>query len=452
MLFAAGPMHQMPNGQISLDTLKTALGQEGLVATSGAVAHYNPARLWCDYTPGVKNADYFNVEPYLEVQVPNSPQETDQQSSEFRLRPDEAVVLVGLTPPPAKYFSYIPYLDWKRYPDGSRKRPIATLGDSVSVATVKSVGPTPFNAPIALIFTPDKTTDAGIRAALRRTGYAAAIIDTVVFPASMLNLGLDQSADQLTIALRTAIWDDPSGAGKNYIDNPPLQVLRVTPSKPAPANPFPAPALRIRGTSHTEMDLMNKVDDLRQGIIAANPDFTAKDIQTMPMCYEGYDLIQRRIEMCGDSRDAFYVGAGLPEFDTLEIRLGDGEFLMIYGVNHVLTGKATYMSTNVYASEIAKLTLGAVDDSNFKDTAKPFLPAGDPAADKMYAYKVSRNCGGEPNCLPLAVPDDCERLVLDPSTMLGVFTRMYIEPATKIGPAMQEIIYDRILKFSPRHP
>lgn len=160
--------------------------------------------------------------------------------------------------------------------------------------------------------------------------------------------------------------------------------------------------------------------------------------------------MQRGLELCGDSRDAFYIGAGIPEYDPInDIRLDDGEFLVLYGVNHVATGKATYMNTNVYASETAQLTLGAIDDRDFFDTATPYLPAGDPAADLLYAYKVSRSCGDEENCLQLAVPDGCTRLTLDSSTLLGVFTRIYLEPATDVGPAMPEILYDRILKFSP---
>jgi hypothetical protein len=129
--------------------------------------------------------------------------------------------------------------------------------------------------------------------------------------------------------------------------------------------------------------------------------------------------------------------------------LADGEFLMLYGVNHVATGKATYMNTNIYASETAKLILGGIDDRKFRDTATPYLPAGEPAADLLYAYKISRGCGGESNCLQLAVPDGCTRLTLDASTLLGVFTRIYLEPETKVGPALQEILYDRVIKFSP---
>jgi hypothetical protein len=51
--------------------------------------------------------------------------------------------------------------------------------------------------------------------------------------------------------------------------------------------------------------------------------------------------------------------------------------------------------------------------------------------------------------VPLRV-DACPVLTLEDDTALGFFFRMYLEPATKAGAAMQEIVYDRAIKFSPR--
>ncbi len=431
----------------SLVRFQKALERDGFDVAPGVTGVANMPAQWC--AGNVDNALYANNEPYLQVLVPKSAQDL-QLVRNFQLRPGEAIVLIGLTPPPAKYFSYTPYLWTRMYADGTRHQLFTSLGDAVNNATVRTIGPAPFNAPVALIFTPDKTTDDRVRAALQRAGYPEAIINTVVFPASMLNLGHSVTADELAITLRNAIWQKQAD-GDAYINNPQLSVFRVTPHTPANANPFPAPPLRVRGTGQTEMDLMHKLDQLRQGIIAANAELHAADIVLNPMCNEGYDLIQRGIEQCIDTRDAFYIGAGLPEYDAINrITLAEDEFLMIYGVNHVATGKATYMNTNFYASEEAKLTLGAIDDRVFPDTADLFLPAGDPAADVMYAYKISRNCGGAANCLQLSVPQGCTRLTLDSGTLLGVFTRIYLEPATRIGPAMPEILYDRVIKFSPR--
>jgi hypothetical protein len=439
----------------ALAKFQDALDRDGFNVTPGAVVVWNLVEQWCANTPGVDSALYLNKEPYLLMLVPKSAEEPGLLYPDFKIEPDEAIVLIGLTPPPVKYFSYTPYVATRAYPDG-RQSILASLGDGVNNATIRSIGSTPYNSPVVLIFTPDEGTDARIRAALQRAGYPAAIINTIVLPASMLKLGYGELADELRVVTRTAIWQKQADAD-SYIGNPPLHIMRVTPRTPAHANPFPAPHLRTRGTGRTEMDLMNTLDQLREGILESYSWLQATDIPLIPMCYEGYDYIQRLLDPSqwqgywGDSRDAIYLGAGLPEWSPTfkHITLAEDEFLMIYGVNHVATGKATYMNTNIYASETAKLTLGTLDDRDFPATAVPYLPAGDPAADVMYAFKISRDCDGEANCLELTVPEGCTRLTLDSSTLLGVFTRIYVEPETKIGAAIPEILYDRVLKFSP---
>jgi hypothetical protein len=51
--------------------------------------------------------------------------------------------------------------------------------------------------------------------------------------------------------------------------------------------------------------------------------------------------------------------------------------------------------------------------------------------------------------LPLKAPDQCRVFTLDSNTLLGIAFRIYLEPSTKIGPAYPEILYDRIIGFSP---
>ncbi|MDD2581611.1 MAG: hypothetical protein PHR66_06420 [Desulfuromonadaceae bacterium] len=230
----------------------------------------------------------------------------------------------------------------------------------------------------------------------------------------------------------------------------------MTPRTETVSDPFQVPRLRVRGTGRTEMDLMNKMDQLRQGIIAANPGLSFTDITKLlskPNFYEGNDYIQRYHVAFGNSRDVLWLSAGyLPEFEANDvITLADGEFLMVYGPNHVATGKAAYMNFSVYASEKGQVSIGQVSDDHLPDTARAFLPAGDPAADLMYAYKISRNCGGESNCLTLSI-DNCERVAIDQNTKLGLIFRMYLESATRVGPPYAEILYDRVIKFSPLSP
>jgi hypothetical protein len=434
---------------------QTALEQDGFSIQQGVISDTDWAGLYCNGERA--NAGYVNKVPYLLIQVPRSAGDPTPVEN-FKLRPDEAIVLIGPTPPPVKYFGYYAFLATRMLPNdsGGKRTPlVATLGDAINNATIKTTGPTPFNQPVVVILTPDRGTDGRIRTALQRSGYPSAMINTLVSPASMLNLGEGDTADEITFKVRIGMSDGDPEAVNAYVRSAKttLTVLRVTPRTTATANPFPVPPLRVRGTGQTEMDLMKKVEQLRAGIIAAHPGLQAVDIQSKPVGYEGYDYIQQGINPGADSRDNLFLAAGfIPEFgSTSRITLADGEFLVVYGVNHVATGKAAYASFNIYASEFAKISIGQVFHTQFANTAAPYLPRGDAAAGMLYAYKASRNCGDEPNCVPLRV-DACPRLAIDDDTALGFFFRMYLEPATGVGAAMPEIVYDRAIKFSPRRP
>ncbi len=454
----------------ALRKFQNALRQDGFDVTPGVADVWNPLGDFC--AGKILDAQLANSGLYLILKVPKEvakPEEVPDLTTRFKIRHDEAVVLIGQTPPPARYFGFYTFIGTRFYPDkkkGEERTEIfGTLGDAVNNATIKTTGPTPFNSLVVLIFTPDQGTDAGIRAALRRAGYPEAIVNTNVLPASMLNLGHGETADEFQILLRTAQFDDPM-AGERYITDAPgnLYLLRVTPRTPAIANPLPMPPLRVRGTGVSEMRLMNKLGELRSGIIAANSGLHATDLLSSIVVYEDYDNLQREKWADGGSRDAFGLSAGWRMAPNLYVddvlTLADDEFLMVYGVNHVATRKTTYMNINFYATgrEVNgsphaqdNAFVGGIFDDVLPGTAMGYLPAGDPDGNLMYAYKVSRSCGkDEPGCLRLSAP--CAALTLDSSTVLGLYFRMYLEPATKVGAAMQEILYDRVIKFSPRPP
>ena len=256
--------------------------------------------------------------------------------------------------------------------------------------TVKTIGPDPFNRPVVFIFTPDRNTDARVRAALRSAGYPDAIMNTVVVPAPMLNLGLDPKVNDLLLIIhRIRMSGDSGGPVQKYVEafagkNPPLRAFRITPTSIGSPRPFPTPALRVRGTGRTEMDLTPRLDQLRQAILALRSysRYNATEYVTRPIAYDGFDYIQRGANALGDTRDALYLGAGgLPEFGVNDpLTLTDDEFLIAYGPKHVATGKAIYTAINVYATE-PQLPVGSVFYDKFEGSAEAYVPG----ADLLYA-------------------------------------------------------------------
>jgi hypothetical protein len=459
---------QAAQHQGSIARFTANLGRVGLGWAEGSMVQLDPAKLCCE--GNLPWGMYFNkVTPYIAVKIPP----IDVPLPVFQLRPDEAVVVIGVTPPEAEYFSYQLYLGERTFPTDvnnffSPHRPLlASMGDAVNLRTIKTIGPDPFNRPVVFVFTPDRNTDARVRTALRSAGYPDAIINTVVVPAPMLDLGLDpKKNDLLLIIHRIRMSTDSGGAVQAYVEafagkQPPLRAFRITPKRSESPRLFATPALRVRGTGRTEMNLTPSLGQLRQAILAHHEEgYDATEYVTRPIAYDGFDYIQRGANALGDTRDALYLGAGgLPEFDVNDtLTLTDDEFLIAYGPKHVATGKAIYTAINVYATD-PQLPMGSVFYDKFEGSADAYSPG----ADLLYAYKIKRHCGGEPYCLELTEPpyqpctpwcglgrDDCPAFVLGDTTKLGVIWRNYVEPHTNVGAAFTEVLYDRLIKFSPR--
>jgi len=453
----------------SWDRFVANLERDDFIVTPGHPMKFDPIGKYCEPDSRYPNALYANYgAPYTAAALGASPRVLEYIPPEvaevvgelpiIRLAPDEAVVLVGLTPPPEAYFSYQIYLATRKFPGADKPTLLLnSLGDTVNLQTINTIGPDPFERPMVFIFTADQGVDARVRAALRRAGYPSSIINTIVVPSATLKMGFELGSDTFLIANRNALWVDKD-AGKAYVENPTFKVARVTPAIEATFDPFPAPPLRVRGTGQTEIDLTPTLARLREAILAhyEGLGYAAKEYITKTVGYEGYDFTERQVTTLGDTRDALYLGAGnLPEFNlTDDMTLKDGEFLIAYGLNHMATGKATYVNLNGYTSGPSKMALGSAFPDDLAGSAYQFLSG--PDAEITYAYKISRNCAGEGFCLTLAVPiADCRNKedgteILTDASPLGFIFRLYLEPPTSIGAAFPEVVYDKIIKFTPQ--
>jgi hypothetical protein len=416
---------------------------------------------------------------YLAAYLPPSPGQVSEEipylrdpaypdhAVAWRLRPDEAVVFVGLTPPPMRYYSFHTYRWFTLDEEGNRVRRWNNFGDQENHLTIHTAGTPngtsgdPFSTLTVRITAADRDIDAQVRQAARRAGYAPPHMNTEPIPQSLVRLGLDEDADIFVWVLRTAMPEPGfEDAMASYRETPPVRIFRVTPNRDAPVypetstDPFPIPGFRIHGTGQTEFDLIPAVWDLRKGILAEHSDLEAQELMSRQWLFYGLHHMAVNDDGLGPSTDALYLRTD--SFGTLE----EDEFVIAYGVNHHQAGKATYMNVAMYGLT-KQIAADNVDDEQLAGSAADYLGADYPDVGKLYTYKFARNCHGETNCYE--VPYGCcsyqgtEYCMGEPcspgmaSIEEGIMVyRLYLDPLSKTGPDPSEIIFDSAIKFSPR--
>ena len=369
----------------------------------------------------------------------------------FMMRPDEAIVLVGQTPPPVAYFSYRSFVFSRFLEKESVHRPLfVSLGDPNNMLTLQTRDGgqgDPYDRAFVLVAAADKGIQERVLAALSAARYPQAIINLDVISPNLAHLGLDtEHDDELVLLHRLALWKPGfEQAGREYMAHPPVAVLRVTPTTPlAPAElqPLPVEKLRPRGTGRTEMDFMPEVEALRRAIIAEYPDWQADELTPAVWLEESFDAMQRGVDVLGESRDTIY----LRTEETFN--LGEDDFLVVYGTNHEATGKATYANFTVY-DPCKACGIAGESTRRLAGSALDYVGGSNPAVphvDQLYAWKVARDCGGDPRCT--TVPAGTCPGMSNENGRFFIGFRAYVEPATRIGPAFTEVIFDRVIRFT----
>jgi hypothetical protein len=467
-----------------VNAFKQALEKDGFTVQQGSLGFFDLIKL---YNMGVFPSAYGNnpTTRYLSYFVPPAPgQKLPEQLTKiaatlgislkatafWNIRPDEAVIFVGRTPPECRYYSYDHYLIDRTY--GNETRWIfANLGDTVNNLNINTEGTpnglagNPFNQTTVIVTTADRGIAQRIRAAALSAGYSGDIFNTQVLPSSVLNMGLENSSDTFFIGIRPALYRDKQ-AGDNYLNNTPATVFRITPNQTTKLDPYNYPELKVRGTGTTEFDLMDDQEELRIAILNKYSDLNATELPTSILVQPGIDAIQRGIDALGPDNDACYLWTSnrsfnmpTPSIPNLSlyydymahpaITLGKdtNDFIIVYGVNHAATGKATYENFVIYGADGGWNGVGAIHDTYFNGTADEYLP-DNPNAKYLYVYKIARDCNGDPHCFE--VPTGPGAYGIDLGQPLTIVWRSYLEKATKTGPSYSEIIYDRAIKFSPK--
>jgi hypothetical protein len=481
MLIGTGIAQNATTGDAN--TFKQALEKDGFTVQEGGLGYFDFMML---YNSGVLPSAYGNnpATKYLVYLVPPASGHevtgkiveivkalgvTAKVTPFWNLRPDEAVVFVGRTPPECRYFSFDQLLMERTYGNESRWI-FSNLADTLNNMVIKTGGTpdgspgNPFNQTTIAVSTADKGIDQRIRAAAQSAGYSDGIINTQVLPSAMLNMGVEKNSDTFAVFIRPSLFADEQ-AGDDYIANKPGIVFRITPNETTKLDLYDVPEQKVRGTGMTEFDLIDDLEELRIQILKKYNGLNATELPISQSVPVGSDAIQRGIDGFGPTNDACYLWtanqtASLPtppfpnlsevyyDFWRNQVTLGNdpNESIIVYGVNHVATGKAAYQNFVPYGADVWN-GVGMVTDVDFNGSAEEYLP-DNPNAKYLYVYKLARECNNDPHCYEVPYNAKGYGIDLDQPMMIG--WRLYLEKATKTGPSYSEIVYDRAIKFDPK--
>lgn len=370
-------------------------------------------------------------------------------SARFAMRADEAIVLVGWTPPPSRYFGITPYI-FDRWYAGERKTVFASLGDTWNRPALTTEPPDTDEGHVALIAAVDTHAAAAARIGLVEAGVPDGIIHDVPLPSGDLELGLGADADTLMLLGRVSLFEDPE-QGERWLDELPWRVFRLTPDRPRDVDPLPQPAGRSRGTGTDEAAYAEALDALEVAIREryAAQSVSAVDITSasiMERLLDPMRCMAQGLDCRGDNRDATYAVGPLAVITGGELRLSTdpGDFFVAFGVNHEASGKATY--ANVVVNNQPRLAgVAAFDSRQMPGSADRYLP-DHPQKDALFAVHVRRDCADDPHpCL--SVPTGFPGVGLD-EDLFFIF-RAYLEAATGTGPSPSELLTERVLRVQP---
>ncbi|MBI1824777.1 MAG: hypothetical protein HY287_14030 [Planctomycetes bacterium] len=374
--------------------------------------------------------------------------------SMFRFQPDEAIVFIGVTPPQSPYYSFTPYV-FSRFdptstgspPYDDRVETYASLGDSLNQLVLNtSAGrdEDSFSKETVVIVATDEGVDRAIRAALVRSGFPDAMINTLVLPrfeadglTSKIFLGYENEADLFNILIRIANPDalTPGTPIRAWLDDPEGYVFRVRPQKRPTLQPFPLPARRLQGTGATEDG--STLNHLVQAIQLSFPVLMTDVKIGVPSVHENGDLcLQQMIPCFADCHDTPYLG-------TVEKLGPPPDAIIVAGINYELDNQAEYV--NITVTRISDQTaFYSVVMRDLIGSADEYIP-NDPDRGSVWQVKFSRNCRGEPFCFEVTQDQ------VPSNEWMTIVVRAYLQPATQTSPKAlpaqdSEIIYPRVIK------
>jgi hypothetical protein len=391
---------------------------------------------------------------------------------DYKLRPDEAIILIGKTPPPAYNFSYRSYLGFvenepsRVYSNaltaGNEKTGFyhnigASMGDQINDRNIWTDNTpygapgNPFNSSTIIITTADRGINKQMRDALVSSGFNPGIMNDDNIPMGLTNIGLEKGKDTFSFVMRAAIWVDYD-AGWNYINNLDkyVKVLRITPKTTYPSqDPWPIPELKKHETGTTEFQVVpyarNEMKYLRNEIIKKyeNEGFKPVDLDSKLWILDGYEGILQDVPVYYDNRDGLYIRT-----DNFQLE-SDEDFVVLYGVDHVQTGFATFFNISFYGEELWNGVVGANTTDETRYPATEYFPKDYKNSKYYYAVKMARKTEeGNEVIIPYSTGNSKGSAYgVDNNEDAYVGFRIYANPVTNVAPAIFDTIWSRAILF-----
>ena len=388
---------------------------------------------------------------------------------QFKLRQDEAVVVVAPLPDPCKYWSYIAYdmfteqVEGKDYSNtkgffaigdeevGLYHTIFGSIGSPVNMLNAKHDGDSSFGTKAVIILCGNSKVRDTISQCLEKAGYPDGMVNVMEIPAGVYRMGLEKGRDTFSLFGRISQPEDRdayeaymAGLSEN------ATVYRVTPKEEVPDAPFEVKPLTSRGSGiHEAAKLGNVTESLetiRKNIIEQYSDeYDYEELATDVAFPDGLTAYINDANAQGDVHDAAYLITGDFELKS------DDDFVVVYGANHASTGKAHYFNAVLHERPMIN-GVCSIYDSMLKGSAAPYLGDSPDNADNYYVYKMARReMDGQTAIIPFATGNEQGRFYgVDNNSPVFVLFRIYLDE-TGVGASYYELVNDRTIVFHKKN-
>lgn len=449
---------------------------------------FNPAAPYI--VPAFPPAKDEYIDPYYghAMTVPN---QVEQRMS-WRMRNQDARVLIGLTPPRGAYFGYQTYVFSREgRPGAFIKRSLldffkpeigevlfgggpnpdrmmlfagplnAVNQKSISASLEKSDG---FQELVALVTTADKRTARLIKDKL----IAAGLTENRIFVEGMpeqLRYGHGKSADEFMTLIRYAL-PDPTLAreAEAYQRDPQFIAMRLEFDLPESGKePFPQmPFEKRTATSEARYSAAKyELMDIVRDKLKIKDEFSAKSMgKASSLGLNGLDCLVDGMNCLGETQDT-----DTYRFSSRMLLDEPGATIAVVGVDHSAVGNATYVSLSVNNSvevrgvaavsqtgETAGFVTGQLRGSADRFLAH-YAPSDETLKNRkmpaLFVHFFARDCGALIECTEIS---EDPVLGIPHGVRMGLLSRAYLRPGTWLGPDPDQMESPLVLRFTRTLP